>query len=610
MSSAAPTAPDAVPDQAVLAVDRPSRRLRAARLLTAVHRRRADVTVVLLFVALAGWLTHGLWPDPAARVLALNPEDQALYEWFLAVDSRALLGDFDLLTGRLNAPDGVNLMTNTTVIALGVLLAPVTLSFGAPVTFALLAMANLAGTAIAWYLLFTRVLRARRLAAALGAALCGFGPGMVSQTNSHLHMTAQWLVPVIVWLVVRMLRAADPAGTADGPDRRRVVSSAVGLAAAVTAQVFVGEEVLFLCAVTLLVMAVTYAVADRNLARRALPGFAGGMMLAAGLALVVLAWPLWFQFAGPQGVSDGMFSPHYFSADLRSWWTVSPLSIAGGDEAARLTTGPAEYNSFLGLPLLLVAAACALWLGRRPLVVACVVGTLVTGALSLGPRVVVDGERTAVPGPYALLSGLPVVDGALPMRFALAVLPLIATLLVLAVDRALRGTGRARRLVPAAVGVALLPLLPTPLPTAERPPLPEFVTGGHWRQCVEPGGVLVPVPLATPKQPWPMRWATAADAAFGMPEGFFIGPYGRGGTAAMGTYAQPTSALLAEVGRRGGQPVIGDEQRRQAAKDAEFWGASCVALADGTPHADSLRGTLEQLYGPATRIADAWTWRV
>jgi hypothetical protein len=620
VSSAAPTAPDAAHDQAVLAAERLPRRLSPARLLATVSWHRADVAVGLLFVALAGWLTHGLWPDPATRVLALNPEDQALYEWFLAVDARALLGDFDLLTRRLNAPDGVNLMTNTTVIALGILLAPVTLLLGAPVTFALLALANLAGTAVAWYLLYTRTLGAHRVAAALGAGLCGFGPGMVSQTNSHLHMTAQWLVPVIVWLVVRMLRAADPAARAvdgDGrgrapaaPDGRRMVSSAVGLAAAVTAQVFIGEEVLFLCALTLLVLAVTYAVADRGLARRALPGFAGGMVLAAGLALLVLAWPLWFQFAGPQGVADGMFSPHYFSADLRSWWTVSPLSVVGTDEASRLTTGPAEYNTFLGWPLLLVTAACAVWLGRRPLAVACVVGTLVMGALSLGPRVVLDGDRTAVPGPYTLLSGLPVVDGALPMRFALATLPLIGTLLVLAADRALRGTGRARRLVPAAVGVALLPLLPAPLPTAERPPVPEFVTGGLWRQCVEPGGVLVPVPLATPQEPWPMRWATAADAAFGMPEGFFIGPYGRGGTAAMGTWKLPTSALLTGVAKRGGQPVVREEQRRQAAEDADFWGASCVALAVDTPHADSLRGTLEQLYGPSTRIADAWIWRV
>ncbi|MFC8846160.1 MULTISPECIES: hypothetical protein [unclassified Micromonospora] len=607
MSSAAPTAPDAAPDQAVRSDVPTPVAGRWLRLRATAARHRGDLLVGLLFTALAGWVTHGLWPDPSGRVLALNPEDQALYEWFLAVDSRALLGDFGLLTDRLNAPDGVNLMANTSVIALGVAFAPVTLLFGAPVTFALLAGLNLAGTALAWHLLFTRILGARRLAAALGAGLCGFGPGIVSQTNSHLHMTAQWLVPVIVWLVVRLLRAADPLG---GPDRRGMLTSAVGLAAVISVQVFVGEEVLFLCALTLLVMAVAYALADRALPRRALPGFAGGMLIAAGLALLLLGYPLWFQFAGPQGVADGMFSPHYFSADLASWWTVSPLSVAGSDEAARLTTGPAEYNTFLGWPLLVVTLGCAVWLGRRPLVLACAAGALVMGALSLGPDVVVAGDRTSVPGPYALLGGLPVVDGALPMRFALAVLPLAATLLVLAVDRALRGIGRARRLVPAAVGLALLPILPAPLPTVERPALPEFISAGHWRECVRPGGVLVPVPLPTPKEPWPMRWATAADAAFGMPEGFFIAPYGKGGTAAMGTWKRPTSYLLSEVARRGGRPAIGDSERRQAARDAERWGASCFALADGTRHADDLRATLDQLYGPAERVADAWIWRV
>ncbi|MFE9652955.1 hypothetical protein [Micromonospora sp. NPDC006431] len=609
MTSAARTAPGPDRDQALRLDPAAPRPTRTARLLATADRHRADLLAGLLFTLLAGWLTHGLWPAPGQRVLALNAADQTLYEWFLAVDSRALLGDFSLLTDRLNAPDGVNLMANTTVIALGVLLAPVTWAFGAPVTFALLAAGNLAGTAVAWYLLFTRTLRARRLAAGLGAALCGFGPGMVSQSNGHLHMTAQWLVPVIVWLVIRLLRAADPAGRPAGPDRWRLASSAVGLAAAVTAQLFIGEEVLFLTAVTLLVMTLAYGLTDRALLRRALPAFGGGMMVATGLALLVLAYPLWYQFAGPQGVADGMFSPDYFSADLASWSTLSPQSVLGSAAASRLTTGPAEYNTFLGWPLLLVTAACALWLGRRPLVVACVAGALVMGALSLGPEVIVAGERTGLPAPYALLAGVPVVDGALPMRFALAVLPLVGTVLTLAVDRALAASGRARRLVPLAVGAALLTVFPTPLPTTDRPALPEFVTAGHWRQCVRPGGVLVPVPAATPADPWPMRWATAADAAFGMPEGFFIGSYGRDGSAAMGTYKRPTSALLADIAKRGVPAAVGDEQRRQAARDIQFWGASCVALTDDAPHAETLRRTLEQLFGPGTRVADAWTWR-
>ncbi|MEV0329200.1 hypothetical protein AB0H63_22550 [Micromonospora echinospora] len=609
MSSAACADQDAGPDREATGDLPPTPGSRRARLLAAAHRNRVDLLAGLGFLVLAGVLTHGLWPDPSGRVLALNPEDQTLYEWFLAVDSRALLGDFSLLTDRLNAPDGVNLMANTTVIALGVIFAPVTLVFGAPTTFALLAALNLAGTAIAWYAFYVRVLGAGRLAAALGAGLCGFGPGIVSQTNSHLHMTAQWLVPVIIWLVVRMLRAADRAPRAGGGADRRLVTSAVGLAVVVTVQVFVGEEVLFLAALTLAVMTVAHAVADRRLARRAFPAFAAGMLLATGLALVVLAYPLWFQFAGPQGVADGMFSPYYFSADLTSWWTFSPLSLAGDDTAARLTTGPAEYNTFLGWPLLLVGAAGAIWLRRQPLVVACVAGALVMGALSLGPDVVVDGTRTGVPGPFRFLLDVPVVDGALPMRFALAVPPLLATVLVLAVDRARRGGGRGRVVVPAVVVAALLPAAPTPLATEDRPPVPEFITAGHWRDCVRPGGVLVPVPAPTPREPWPMRWAVAADAAFALPEGFFIGPYGRDGTAAMGTYKQPTSALLAEVARHGEQPVVSEGQRRQAARDADFWNASCVVLAANERHAESLRGTLEQLYGPATRVADAWIWR-
>ncbi|HEX6969945.1 MAG TPA: hypothetical protein VF174_14200 [Micromonosporaceae bacterium] len=571
-----------------------------------IRRHAADIGICLGFLSLAGWLTHGLWPDPGGRIMALNPEDQVLYEWFLSYDARLLLGDFSLLSNRLNAPDGVNLMTNTTVIALGALFAPVTLLFGAPITFALIAAGNLAATAIAWFLLFTRTLGARRPAAALGAGLCGFAPGMVSHTNAHLHMTAQWLVPVIVWLVVRMARAADPAtGNA-----RRLATSALGLASVVAIQIFIGEEVLFLTALTLLLLTLGYAAARPSVARRILPGFAAGMLTATGAALVLLAYPLWFQFAGPQGVADGLFSPDYFSADLASWVALAPLSLAGTAESARLTTGPAEYNTFLGWPLLIVTFAAAAWLRRNPLVVAGMGTAAVMAALSLGPTVVVDGRRSGLPGPYALFVDLPVVDGALPMRFALAVIPIIATVLVLAVDRALRSGRLGHRLGAAVVALALLTVFPTPLPTAERPELPEFISGGHWRTCVEPGGVLVPVPLPTPREPWPMRWGTAANAEFGMPEGFFIGPYGAGGTASMGTYRRPTSALLAEVAETAVVPPIGERERRQAADDVAFWGASCVVLADGTPRLEVLQATLNGLFGPGERVADAWIWRV
>jgi hypothetical protein len=571
------------------------------------RRRRwlVDSGVALLFLAAAAWLGHGLWPDPATRELALNPSDQVLIEWFLAVDTRLLAGEHGLVTDRLNAPAGVNLLANAAAPALGLLLAPVTLTLGAPTSFAVLTIGNLAATGTGWYLLFTRTLGAGRPAAAAGGAFCGFAPAMVSHSNSHWHITAQWLVPAIAWSLVRLARAAA-AGR-----HRRVLSSGLWLAGLVVAQYFLGAEILYLTAVTMVPLAIGYAAARPDWARRALPGFVAGLSVAVGTATILLAYPLWLQLAGPGSVPDGPFSPHYFSADLASWFAFSPLSLAGTGRSAELASGPAEYNAFLGWPLLLAAAGCAVWLRRHPLVPAVTVAAGAMAVLSLGPELVVDRVHTGILLPYAGLVGVPVVDGALPQRYALAVVPLVATLLVLALDRARRAPpGLARAAVPAAAGLALLPLLPVPLPTADRPPVPQFISGGHWQGCVDPGGVLVPVPLPTPPEPGPMRWAAAADARFALPQGFFIGPYAAGGRASVGTAPRPTSKLLAGVARSGEVPEIGPAHRTRAARDLAYWQAGCVVLDPDQRYEQPLRRTLERLLGPGERIAGSWVWRV
>ncbi|MFI5843435.1 hypothetical protein ACIA8K_27375 [Catenuloplanes sp. NPDC051500] len=563
-----------------------------------------DLGFCAFYLFLAGWLTAGLWPDPAARVLALNPADQTLYEWFLAYDTRIATGDVTLITDRLNVPDGVNLLANTSVILLGVLLTPVTLAFGVPVTFALLVALNLAGTAIAWHVLFRRVLDASPLAAGLGGLFAGFAPGMVSQSVSHLHMTAQWLVPVMVWLVVRLYRAAGER------HRRRVITSALGLAAAVVAQVFIGEEVLFLTACTLALLTAGYAVLLPGEARRVGGPFLAGMSITAVVAGALLAYPLWVQFSGSHGVSGVLFAPGFFVTDLASFAAFSPLTVGGGPEAADLTTGPSEYNTFFGWPVLLLFAGFAVWLRRDRAVLAAAFAGLAMAALSLGPSLVLNRENLDIPGPFALLEDVPVVDAALPMRFALPLIPVIAVVIVRGVRHGLTLAGPARYVAPALVAVALLPLTPVPLATGDRPPLPVFIADGHWRECVPPGGVLVPLPLPTPQEPWPMRWAAAADAEFGLPEGFFIGPYGAEGTPAMGTYRRTLSVIATEVLQTGQPATIDDQKRANVRLDLEYWSASCVVVADSTPNAPALRATMETLLGvPGTRSADVVYWR-
>ncbi|WP_244870560.1 hypothetical protein [Catellatospora sp. IY07-71] len=569
-------------------------------------RRRwpLDVLACAGFLALAGWLTLGLWPDPDTRTLALNPPDQILYEWFLAHDTMLWSGDFSLVSDRLNAPYGVNLLANTTVILLGGLFAPVTLAYGAATTFSLLVALNLAGTAIAWYFLFHRTLGAHRIAAAVGAACCGFAPGMVSQSNSHLHMTAQWLIPPMLWCVVALARAARAEYT--HPRRLLLLGALFGLL--VSLQVFIGEETLFLTALTLIIVTVVYVAITRP-ARLVLARFAAGLFVAVGTAVVLLAYPLWVQFKGPQSVADGVFSPFYFSADLASFTAFSPLTLAGDESAARLTTGPAEYNTFLGWPLVLLSLGLLVWLRRNPLAVAVGAGALGMSTLALGPQIMLNGQRTPLPGPYRLLMHVPVVDGALPMRFALAAIPLVAVLLVVALGEAARSARRPLRIgVPVLVGAALLPLFPTPLPTADRPPVPAFFADGLWRRCAGDGDVIMTVPLPTPEKPLPMRYATAAQTAFGLPEGFFIGPHGTDGKATMGIGRRPTSWVLSEVARTGTVPAINDDHRLDARKDLTKWNASCVVLTPEHPRHGELLRTLEALLGPGTPAADVVYW--
>jgi hypothetical protein len=104
-----------------------------------------------------------------------------------------------------------------------------------------------------------------------------------------------------------------------------------------------------------------------------------------------------------------------------------------------------------------------------------------------------------------------------------------------------------------------------------------------------------------------MRFATDQRVAFGMPEGFFIGPYGPDGRATVGTARRSTSALLAEVANTGKVPLIDANMRAQAKVDLTHWRAKCVVLTEHPRRAALLR-TLEELLGPGRLVADAVIW--
>lgn len=591
---------------------------------------RVGLTICTSYLLLAGYVTSGLWRHPDRMTVAGN--DQILFEWMLARAARAVVGlENPLYSNQLNAPDGVNLMANTSVLGLGIPLTPVTLWFGSRTALLVAMVLSFAGTAGAWYVLLRRRFGAAAPAAAIGGLWCGFAPGMISQGIAHLHMIAQFLVPAILWIVFH-------------PGTDRVLRHGVLLGLLVTYQVFIGEEVLTFLALACGLFTVAYAVCAPAAARRLARPFIARLAIGAGVSVPLLAYPLWYQFYGPGHYRGLPFEPRAYALDLASYFTSARQSIAGHESvAALLAPNPTEESSFFGLPLIAICAVVVLWQWRDPLIRALAGCALLFAALSLGERIRFNGEPTGLPGPYRLIADLPPLDLAVPARLSLVCVPIMAILLTRSIDLVFRRSAgvRASAQPPARDGVdslsrvdppaaspeqprlpvrllwtgavfaALLPALPMPMRTVPVWPVPEFVASGQWRSYVPPERTLVPVPPTMGTEATAgMYWSARAMLAFSVPGGYFIGPRdARDQQARWGSPERPTAVLLERVARTGEIPIITDRERQQAIADLRAWRAAIVvqgALHRGEP----VRRTVELLLGPAQHIAGAWVWDV
>ncbi|MEU8298445.1 hypothetical protein AB0C04_14310 [Micromonospora sp. NPDC048909] len=561
--------------------------------------------VVAGYLGLALLLTSGQWRHPGR--LFHQAGDQVLFEWMLARAARAVVGlENPLYSTALNAPDGVNLMANTSVLGLGVPLTPVTLLFGSQAAFTVAVLCCLAGTATAWYVLLRRRLVTSRAAAAVGGLFCGFAPGMVSQAGAHLHMAAQFLVPAILALVFR------PAGG-------RVTRPGICLGLLVTWQVFLGEEVLVFLALAAGVFVVGYALADPAAARRAAPALLGRVGVGAAVAGVLLAYPLWFQFLGPQHYRGMAFDAYGYQLDAASFTAAARQTVVGDDYLpGLLSPNPTEENSFFGPGLLVLTVVIVIWLRRRPLVRALAGCGLLFALLSLGAEIRVNGADTGIPGPYRLVAGLPLLDLAVPARFPLVCVPVLGILLALSLERVrevrpapARPAVPVRLLWAGAVAAALLPLTPTPIRTVPTAPVPPFVADGGWRAYVPAGRTLVAVPPVTGAAFSPaMFWSARTGLAFPAPGGYFIGPSARDDPSARwGAPDRPTAVLLRRVAETGEVPVITDADRQQAVADLRHWRAA-VVVQGVLVHGDPVRRAVDDLLGPGREIDGALVWDV
>jgi hypothetical protein len=565
--------------------------------------RRADLVVAGAYLAAALYVTSSLWTGIRDRVVAgYGTQDQVLMEWFLGHAARALTHlQNPMYSHQLDAPWGVNMMAQTNVLGLGLPMTPVTLLFGPRVSFVTLVVLALAGTAFAWYYVLSRYVVKARWAAFAGGAFCGFAPGMISESLGHLHMISQFLIPFVALQVLRLGREG------------RWWRHGLVLGLLLVYQAMISEEMLFFTGLSVGLFIVVYVI-QRPPSLDTVKRFAGGAGTALAVAGVILALPLYKQFFGGQHYRGLPFSPSLIFVDLASYSAFPSNSFAGNvGTAQRLAHTTAEETSFFGWPLVLVVLALAVWLSWRKLVLArtAAITGLIFALLSLGYTVMVDGRAT-VPGPFRLISHLPLVDLVVAARLALVVIPFVGILLAIGLDQSVTlARPWLRYLVPAAVALACLPIVPLPVPTVSVPAVPHFITAGTWRGYVPGDRTLVPVPTPSSFALDGMRWAAAARLDFAIPRGYFLGPGETPRSAPLyGAVPTWTSIILDQVATSGDPYIARPDDDTYFRADLRLWKAGVLVLDTKQPHADALRTTVEQFLGPAQRVDDVWLWDV
>ncbi|MFJ6798370.1 dolichyl-phosphate beta-glucosyltransferase [Streptomyces sp. NPDC091268] len=561
----------------------------------------AGLTVAALYLLASLYLYQGLWGGLGGSVLADSLQDQNQWEWFFAVtaDNVSHLRN-PLFTDFQNMPDGVNLMANTVMLGLSVPLTPLTLLLGPTFTLALVFTLGIAATAWAWYWLIHRRLTESRLAAAVGGALAAFAPPMVSHANAHPNFVVLFMIPLIIDRALRLCEG------------KNAVRDGVLLGLFSAYQVLLGEEPFLLAAMGMLIFALSYALHDREAARRAARPLGRGLAVAAAVSVPLVAFPLYWQFFGPQSYHSVLHGDEAGNP-LRALSEYSAHSLFGDPEnASKLSINTTEQNAFYGWALLALAAGITVWMWRRPAVRALGVTAAVAAVFSLGPQVRFENLGFTLPGPWALMRHLPLLESVIESRVAMICAPVFGLLIALALDRFIGFGAREHRVLGyLAVGAALVPILPLPLAVKDRAPVPAFITQGRYEDYLPAGRSLVPVPLPDPAVADALHWQSSTGFRFKLAGGYFNGPWGPDRIGIYGAAPRMLSNLLSDIGWGAAPPVVTDQMREQALRDLDSWKAGALVLPQRHEHAAELRGTLTELLGrEPEEVADCLVWRV
>lgn len=470
-----------------------------SRTRTAVWLRRLGPPALYALLSLALFGSQIL-DHPRGNIVASDDIDASQFMWFFSWWPHALLNGLNpFITHLMFVPEGFNLQWATSMPLPSVLLSPVTLTAGPVVTWNLIQLASPVLSAWTAFLLCRHV-TGRLGPAVVGGFVFGFSPYMLAHLTGGPYLALVPMVPLFALLTLRRVQG-------DLGSRRFVMF----MAAALAAQYLISIEVL---ATSTLFGGVALVVAlglfpDR---RRDLLVVAKQLLMAYAAMAIVVSPFLYYFFFGDQYPPGATF----FRADLASFLLPpSTLAITKSHAAGEVFRG-AVLEAYLGLPLIVLVLLFA-WQGRRRRVTWWLLACLAVPAiLMLGEKLIVRGTLTDIPMPWALLQHVPVLEHAIPVRFALFVV-LVAAVIVamwLAQGRPLRW------LLAALVVASFLPNVGNPAwETAISNPA--FFETGAYRDHLNASDNVLTIPVWGSNE----RWQADTEFAFRLAAGYAGNPF-------------------------------------------------------------------------------------
>ncbi|MGO8956973.1 MAG: hypothetical protein ACLQFR_06350 [Streptosporangiaceae bacterium] len=572
---------------------------------TLTRHRSVAVTVILIcYLAGAVAVTARLWAGPRSLMVVGNPNDNDYYAWMMRYSASAIShGRLPaLVTTALDAPRGISLMWNNSMLLPGAVLTPVTDVFGPQASLTLLVTIGFAGSAAAMLFVLRRW-QVSLPAAALGGAVYGFSPALLQSAIGHYNLQFAVLPPLIIDASLRLCLG-----------KSRPVRGGVLLGLLVSLQLFIAAEVLLDVAIAAVLMVAVLAVSrPRSVAGHARQA-AIGLAAAACTTLLLAGRALWIQFFGPLTEHGSAFLFDFYKNDLSAFITPSGLLLfhtaGSAAAAARYQGGPPEYLAYLGVPLIivLVIAIVALWQELPVRVAGLALCALVL--LSLGAHPLVSGTvQNGITLPWAWLGHLPVISSVLPARISVVADGAAAAVLAFAVDAArsrLPGRRRTALAVAGVAALAVLPLIPVPLTTQPVAALPAGWAQAFAALRLAPGARVLVVPVPTATLTLAMRWQAQSGQQISLNAGYFQGPAWNGQAYVEGNGLPPLAYYLDQLWT--GTGSAGPPSAAQARATMAYWDPAAVVAV--TAQRSTLGRYLVRLLGPpSVRVGSVVAWR-